>query len=106
MHLNAGQNPTTIIHLNAGQNPTTIIHLNSGQNLTTMIQFDVSKKSYTKLYAWDFNPHHGYAIRILYCGSESYAGQNPTQQSPQIHIGFPHMGIPIGLKSLPFPRQP
>ena len=78
IHLNVGQNPTTIIQFDAGQNPTTTIHLNVGQNPTTIIQFDAGQNP--TLYAQDFDPHHGYAIRILYCGSKSYVGQNPTQQ--------------------------
>ena len=30
-------------------------------------------KSYALIYPWDFDPHHGYAIDILYSGSESHA---------------------------------
>ena len=68
IQLKVGQNPTTIIQLKVGQNPTTMIHLNAGQILRL----------------WYLNAAgQRYAIRILYCGSESYAGQNPTQQDCQ-----------------------
>ena len=69
----ADQNPTLLYNMIGSKSyDYNTIWFESKSN--AIIKFDGGSKSYAKPYAWDFDPHHGSAIRILDCGL------NPTQK--------------------------